>query len=220
MEVLCAIATIFVAYFLGSIPTGYLVAKAKGIDIRSVGSGNIGATNVVRILGRPAGIFVLVADGLKGFVASRYLVELATVILGNRAQLQDAGQEYLSIAAGLAAILGHIYTCWLRFKGGKGIATSAGVLAAWVPWTLVVGVALWVGVVVASRFVSLGSILAAISLPFATWAIGYSHRYITITALMSALAIYKHKTNIRRLLSGTESRFRFGKAQTHADQHV
>src|SRR2546425_11355139 len=113
------------AYVLGSIPTGYLVARAKGIDIRAVGSGNIGATNVFRILGRPAGIFVLVFDGLKGFAASAWWTKLIIWLFA----LAAAEEVYLRLVAGVAVGLGHNYTCWLRFKGGKGIATSAGVVA-------------------------------------------------------------------------------------------
>jgi glycerol-3-phosphate acyltransferase PlsY len=208
VETLCAIVTVLVAYLLGSIPTGFIVARARGLDIRRVGSGNIGATNVLRALGKPAGVFVLLADGLKGFLASSYLVHVAGLVLGNRAVMGEAGHEYLSIAAGLAAMLGHIYTCWLGFRGGKGIATAAGVLAAWVPWTLVAGLATWILVALLSRYVSLASIAAAVSLPLSTWIIGhYSHRYITVTGLMAALAILKHKGNIQRLLQGTEHRF-------------
>src|SRR5512136_841051 len=112
-----------VAYLLGSIPTGFLVAKARGIDIRTVGSGNIGATNVFRYLGKPAGVFVLGVDALKGwlavFLVARRLPPALNWSLGPQTQ------EWLAITAGLAAVLGHNFTCWLRFRGGKGIATSA-----------------------------------------------------------------------------------------------
>jgi len=125
------IVTVVAAYLLGSIPTGFLVAKAKGIDIRTVGSGNIGATNVFRALGIPAGVAVLLVDALKGWVAV-VLVSRAVyhwILPGSDVQ----EREWLAICAGLSAILGHNYTCWLHFKGGKGIATSAGVLLALVP---------------------------------------------------------------------------------------
>src|SRR5204862_8118098 len=128
------IVVVLGAYLLGSIPAGYLVARAKGIDIRTVGSGNIGATNVFRILGKPAGIFVLVFDGLKGFAACAWFVDSIGKIFA-----RTPGEEvYLRLIAGLAVVLGHNYTCWLRFKGGKGIATSAGVLAGIVPWVLLI----------------------------------------------------------------------------------
>src|SRR5208283_1492176 len=120
------------AYLLGSIPTGFLVAKSRGIDIRTVGSGNIGATNVVRTLGKPAGAAVLLADALKGWLA----VAVAAKIIGGWFTHGSglAATDGLSVCAGIAAILGHNYTCWLHFKGGKGIATSAGVILALVPW--------------------------------------------------------------------------------------
>src|SRR5437667_108901 len=115
---------------LGSIPTGFVVAKAKGIDIRSVGSGNIGATNVFRALGKPAGIFVLLIDGLKGYAACEWLADLVLQSFGGA----GADREVLKILGGIFGVLGHNYTCWLKFKGGKGIATSGGALAALVPW--------------------------------------------------------------------------------------
>ena len=205
MEYLSYIAAAIGAYLLGSIPTGYLVAKAKGIDIRSVGSGNIGATNVFRILGKPAGIFVLVIDGLKGFAACAWWVDLISgwfpVVLSE--------QVYLRLIAALAAVLGHNYTCWLKFKGGKGIATSAGVLAGLVPGALVIILATWILLCALTRYVSVGSIAASFVLPFATWFTKHDWTLTVVTAVMGALAIYKHRTNIQRLLSGTESRISF-----------
>jgi glycerol-3-phosphate acyltransferase PlsY len=196
------IVTALVSYLLGSIPTGFLVAKAKGVDIRSVGSGNIGATNVFRILGKPAGVFVLVVDGLKGYAACAWLLDLILQYLAGR----STDQDYLRIIAGLCAVVGHNYTCWLNFKGGKGIATSAGVLAALVPWALIIILSVWTVVFALTRYVSLGSIAAAFALPFATWFGGYSLTLVLFTAAMGTLAIYKHKANIHRLMQGTESR--------------
>jgi len=196
------------AYLLGSIPTGYLVARAKGVDIRTVGSGNIGATNVFRILGKPAGIFVLLADALKGWAAVRVVaVWLAETLLPPDSM--GGSIEIAAILAALFAVLGHNYTCWLRFKGGKGIATSAGVLTALVPWALFIILGVWIVLFVLTRYVSLGSISAAAALPFATWFTTQSILLTVVTSAMSALAIYKHKGNIRRLLDGTESRISF-----------
>ncbi|MBN2507590.1 MAG: glycerol-3-phosphate 1-O-acyltransferase PlsY [Verrucomicrobia bacterium] len=195
------------AYLLGSIPTGYLVAQAKGIDIRSVGSGNIGATNVFRILGVPAGILVLVMDGLKGFAACTWFVDL---VLRNL-PAGSPHEETCRILAGIAAVLGHNYTCWLRFRGGKGIATSAGVLAALVPWALIIIAALWGLLFVVSGFVSLGSVAASAALPLASWITGESLTMILVTLGLALLAIYKHRANIRRLLHGTEHRIRLKK---------
>jgi glycerol-3-phosphate acyltransferase PlsY len=196
-------------YLLGSIPFGFLVGKAKGIDIRSVGSGNIGATNVLRTLGKPAGILVLVMDGLKGFAAAAWLVDL---VMGLLAIAADQA-EFLRMAGGFSAILGHNYTCWLKFRGGKGIATSAGVLAALVPGPLLIIAAVWLALTLLSGYVSLGSIAASLALPFASWATGESTTMIVVTSAMAALAIYKHRTNIQRLLSGTESRLRLKKKE-------
>jgi glycerol-3-phosphate acyltransferase PlsY len=196
------VITAITAYLLGSIPTGYLVAKAKGIDIRAVGSGNIGATNVFRILGKPAGILVLLIDGLKGFAACSWAVDLIWRRWGGEA----VDIEYLRITAGLAVVLGHNYTCWLHFKGGKGIATSGGALAALVPWALIIILIIFIVVFAVSRFVSLGSIAAAAALPIASWLTGSSLTMIVVTTLMSILAIYKHKANIQRLMNGTENR--------------
>jgi glycerol-3-phosphate acyltransferase PlsY len=187
--------TAIVSYLLGSIPTGYLVAKARGVDIRSVGSGNIGATNVFRILGKGAGIFVLFADALKGFVACRF------VAFGT-----DMPSEMHHLVAGLFAILGHNYTCWLRFKGGKGIATSAGVLLALTPAGFGIALAIFLIVLAASKFVSLSSISAAAVLPFAVWLTHGAPAMIGLTAVLSGMAIFKHRANIKRLLAGTEAR--------------
>jgi acyl phosphate:glycerol-3-phosphate acyltransferase len=194
------------AYFIGSLPTGYLAGRLKGIDIRQAGSGNIGATNVFRILGKTAGIVVLVMDALKGFLAVRVAAPWVIARLGGDAALSEASLEYLKIVAGFAAILGHNYTCWLRFKGGKGIATTAGVMLGLAPVALGIVLALWIVVFAISRYVSVASIVAAIFLPVSSWLAGQSLRMIAVTAVIGALAIYKHKSNIQRLLSGTENR--------------
>lgn len=198
------IMTVLLAYLLGSIPTGFLVGKARGIDIRTMGSGNIGATNVFRYFGTVAGVLVLAVDALKGFIAVALLTRLVWHALGKSGTANE--REALEIVAGLAAILGHNFTCWLRFKGGKGIATSAGVLVALVPYALLIILAVWIVVLGLTRFVSLASICASFTLPFATWATGGSATMIIITATMTALAIYKHKSNIQRLVKGTETR--------------
>jgi acyl phosphate:glycerol-3-phosphate acyltransferase len=192
-----------VAYLVGSLPTGFLTGKARGIDIRKVGSGNIGATNVFRALGKPAGVLVLVIDGLKGYAACAWLVDVAL-------RHSTADETALRIVAGLGAVLGHNYTCWLRFRGGKGIATSAGVLAALVPGALIIILSIWVVVFGASRYVSLASICASFTLPFATWLTKGNLTLVLVTAGMAILAIYKHRSNIQRLLHGTEHRLGAG----------
>jgi acyl phosphate:glycerol-3-phosphate acyltransferase len=194
--------TIIIAYLLGSLPTGYLVARARGIDIRTVGSGNIGATNAMRVLGKPAGIIVFAVDILKGFAAGRWIPVLAIIFFPALA----AQRENLALTAGVAAILGHVYPCWLKFKGGKGIATSAGVGLAWAPAGCGVALAAWALVLWATKYVSLASIVAAVTLPLAVWLCGGSPTMVCILAGLSALAIYKHKANMQRLLNGTENR--------------
>jgi glycerol-3-phosphate acyltransferase PlsY len=198
------ILTGLLAYLLGSVPTGFLVGKARGIDIRTIGSGNIGATNVFRALGTPAGIFVLLADALKGWLAVAVLANLCCNWSAPSAGA--TGREWFRIVAGLCAILGHNYTCWLHFKGGKGIATSAGVLVALVPYALLIILGIWVVLFAVTRYVSLASICASAALPPATWLTGGSVTLIIITSAMATLAIYKHRSNMSRLLAGTENR--------------
>ncbi len=195
---------VIVAFLLGSIPTGYLVARARGVDIRQHGSGNIGATNVFRTLGKPLGIFVFFADALKGYVA----VWLAAHFGGTAA--------WPSIVAAVAVIAGHNYTPWLGFKGGKGIATSGGVLIALAPWAALVGVGVWVILFYTTRYVSLASIGAAASLPLVVgvlWSLDAGGNALLwgFMSLISALAIWRHRANIQRLRNGTESRFSRGK---------
>ncbi len=212
MEIALYLGVALAAYLLGSMPTGFLLGKARGIDIRTVGSGNIGATNVFRTLGKPAGVAVLVVDGLKGYLACTLIAKVGSQWFSSAPDMQL--REQLSIVAGIAALLGHNYTCWLGFKGGKGIATSSGVLVALLPWAFLIILGVWVLVFAASRYVSLASILAAIELPFATWFVGQSRLMILVATAMSALAIYKHRSNVQRLLKGTENRILMNKAPT------
>ena len=158
-----------------------------------MGSGNIGATNVFRFLGKPAGVFVLLADAAKGWLAVFLVAKwVANWFFPDASALS---REWFHLCAGMAAILGHNYTCWLHFKGGKGIATSAGVLVALVPMPLLIILSVWIVVFVLSRYVSLAS-----------WFVGKSLKLIIVTAALGALAIYKHRANIQRLIKGTESR--------------
>ena len=190
---------------MGTLPTGFLLAKAKGIDIRTVGSGNIGATNVIRTVGTWPGILALLIDFSKGFLACKYL----PLLFGDsECSCLITNTPWPSIAAGLAAILGHNYSCWLQFKGGKGIATSAGVFLALSPIALAIILGIWIAVFAMSRFVSLASIIAAAALPIAV-ELTQPHQSLTLFAVaLSALAIWRHKSNISRLLKGTEHSFR------------
>ena len=207
VEIVSYFVTALAAYLLGSIPTGYLVGKSCGLDIRTVGSGNIGATNVLRILGKPAGLFVLLVDALKGFLACRFFGLIIHGLLVGAVAEDSSREDFLKITGGLFAILGHNYTCFLKFKGGKGIATSSGVALALLPVALGISIALWLVVLALTRYVSVASIVAAFVLPFAAWWPGRSSRtMILVAALIGALAIYKHRTNMQRLMNGTENR--------------
>ena len=201
-------------YLLGSIPFGYVVARLKGVDIRTVGSGNIGATNAFRVLGKGPGVFVLLADALKGFAASFWMIPLLQML-----GLDAANDVTERAVAGFAAILGHTFTCWLRFKGGKGIATSAGVYFA-VAWpAAVIALSSWIVLFVTTRYVSIASIVAAVALPAGVWATFSTHHSIPLglaTTALGAMAIWKHRSNISRLRAGTENRIEFSKKPTTA----
>ncbi len=204
------------AYLLGSIPTGYLAGRARGIDIRTVGSGNIGATNAMRALGKPVGIFVLLMDTLKGYAACAFLAPLifnwfAPHASGLFRYFHDEPVELqirFYVVAGIFVVLGHNFTCWLKFKGGKGIATSAGVFFALAPLALGIALVTWIVVFALSRYVSVASIAAAVALPAAVWMLPPHNLLLGIvTTALGLLAIAKHKSNIERLFNGTERRF-------------
>ncbi len=191
-------------YLVGSVPTGYLIGQARGLDIRQHGSGNIGATNVWRVMGRNWGLLAFACDFLKGFL---FLFLVRTLIFSGGHSWTAA---LLLVGCGLAAIIGHNYTPWLGFKGGKGIATSAGVLAALMPPVLGVAWGLWFILIFLTRTVSIGSILAAAVLPPAA-AYFYPGQwiYFGLATLAGALAIWRHRSNVQRILTGTEPRIEF-----------
>lgn len=184
-----------VAYLIGSIPFGLLIAKTKGIDIRKQGSGNIGATNVLRCLGKPLGIACFILDVLKG-----YLPAALFPILGN------CGSDF-GILFGVAAILGHNFPVFLHFKGGKGVATSAGVLIGIAPLAVGIGVLSWALIFFISGYVSLGSIIASVVVILIGWLAGYGLVTALALTLLGALSIYRHRSNIQRLIKGTENKF-------------
>lgn len=198
MSVLAVILAIGLSYLVGSVPTGYLIARyVKGIDIRAHGSGNIGATNVWRTLGPGWGLVSLVGDTAKGVVA---------VLLG-----RVVGVPGVELFTAAAALTGHGWSVFLRFQGGKIIATSLGVLIMLPPVALVTATVVWIGVVALTRYVSLASIIAASSVPLA-FALGGAGWHHALFGLFVALvAAYKHRANIDRLLKGKESRFSFRK---------
>ncbi|MDZ4817126.1 MAG: glycerol-3-phosphate 1-O-acyltransferase PlsY [Verrucomicrobiota bacterium] len=188
------------AYIIGSFPTGFLIAKALKIDIRSVGSGNIGATNCFRILGKKWGATVLIVDILKGVLP---------IVILNMTGIEDP-KAYLRVLAAICVVLGHNYTCWLNFKGGKGVATSAGALLALMPLAFGIVIAVFGVIFAVTRYVSAGSLGAALALPFIVWFFyGAKPEYYTLlglVVLLSGLVILRHRANIKRLLNGTENR--------------
>lgn len=197
--------TVLLAYVIGATPFGFLAGKLKGIDIRQHGSGNIGATNVLRTLGKPVGITVLILDILKGLCP----VLIARSVAGPEGTL-------VAIFAAIAAILGHNYTFWLGFKGGKGIATSAGAIAPLIPVPFLVAVVLWIAGFAISRYVSVASILSAVSLPVTAAILmmregQWDPPLFVFTLFLSIMATWRHRTNIQRLMKGEENRFEPGK---------
>ncbi len=198
-------------YLVGSIPTGYLIGLSRGIDIRRQGSGNIGATNVGRVLGRNWGLAAFACDFLKGFLPLYLVRRLAFH------ETDSWSVSLLLVVCGLAAILGHNYTPWLGFKGGKGIATSAGVLGALMPWVLAIALSLWIVAVLLTRTVSIGSLLAAAVLPVAAaWRYSGQWVYFGLAVFAGGLAVWRHRCNIQRLLAGTESRIEFSSRKKDA----
>ncbi|MBI3463357.1 MAG: glycerol-3-phosphate 1-O-acyltransferase PlsY [Planctomycetes bacterium] len=203
-------ALIVLSYLAGSIPFGVLVARAKGIDIRQVGSGNIGATNVGRILGRRYGWLVFALDFLKGFGPV-----LAARLLGPRLDSTPFGKSDLPVLCAAAAVIGHVSSIWLRFRGGKGGATGLGVGAALVWPAMLAAGAVWLAVVAVTRYVSLGTILGSIAYLAAYLVMAFlegepfDRERCTLTIFciaVTALVIYRHKDNIKRLMSGTENK--------------
>ena len=162
MLALLWIGSLVFAYLLGAIPNGLLIARARGVDIRTVGSGNIGATNVFRAVGKGWGILTFFCDALKGFVPSFVFPLLVSSQFG-----EDL--DYLGVACAAAAVAGHNWPIYLKFKGGKGVATTAGALLGIAPAAMGIGVAVWVVATFSTRYVSVGSILAAAAVPVAAW---------------------------------------------------
>lgn len=197
-------ALILVAYLLGAVPFGLLLARLKGVDIRKVGSGNIGATNVLRSVGKPWGIATFALDALKGFVPA-----FVFPIVGSRLGSHFQSLELPAVLCGVAAILGHNFPVYLGFKGGKGVATSAGALLGLAPLAVAIGMAVWAVFFFTLRYVSLASIVAALSIVVSGWALyrGGGLLLPVVLTVLGALVIARHHANIRRLLNGTESRF-------------
>ncbi|HEY1160782.1 MAG TPA: glycerol-3-phosphate 1-O-acyltransferase PlsY [Terracidiphilus sp.] len=194
-----------VAYLLGSIPVGFLLVRLfRHQDIRAVGSGNIGATNVLRSGGTGLGAATFLLDMLKGSAAV-YVGALIGVLLAPNALVRN-----MQALAALSAVLGHVFPVWLRFRGGKGVATGFGVFLVAAPTSALAAIAVFALVLLLTRYVSLASILGAASFPFFAWVLVRGDRtpfFIAVQFAVSLLIIAKHRQNIRRLLSGEESRF-------------
>lgn len=181
------------AYVIGSIPFGVLVAKAKGVDLQNVGSRNIGATNVFRTVGKGAALVTLFGDFLKGAAA----VMLGRVMIGG---------DFWEGIAGIAAIVGHIYSIFLSFRGGKGVATSFGVLAIYSPFSALISFIIWVLTAAYTRYSSLAAITAFVSLPLIFVVFNASIIKISFAIALTFLITLKHRDNIKRLLEGTEAK--------------
>ena len=202
-----ALGVSLVGYLFGSLPTGHLVGRFLGVDISKHGSGNIGATNVLRVLGRRWGYLVFFIDTLKGFLAVR-----AAFYLVQSAKIGVERIELVGILAAITCILGHTFPIWLDFKGGKGVATSAGALLGLMPAAIVAIFFVWLIIFQLTRYVSLASIGAAVALP-AVVGILILRKFVTDTALLyfsvliAGVVIWRHRSNLRRLINGTERRF-------------
>lgn len=224
------------AFLCGSIPFGLIIAKAKGIDIRKHGSGNIGATNVLRVIGKKYGISCLFLDALKGFIPVVLAISLIHFdgmknpiviksLSGYAQNFPILTAQIFQVVTGLCAVLGHNYSPWVGFKGGKGIATSAGVLIALMPEAIVILIVIWLLVFLTTRYVSLASVIAAGVLPLVTlwgsWFHGkiqngtWNKPLLALTFIIALLAIWAHRGNITRLRNGTEHRFTRKPKPTH-----
>jgi glycerol-3-phosphate acyltransferase PlsY len=216
---LAATIAFVVGYLFGSLPFGLLIARlTSGVDIRKQGSGNIGATNVARVLGAKYGVLVLVLDCLKGAIPT---IVLPIVLLPH-----ESGRLHLAVLTGVATILGHMFSFWIGFRGGKGVATALGVALVLGPLATAAAIALFVTTFAASRFVSLSSMLAACTFcgvqmwhlwpPFSesTWSLAL------FSVAVPLLIVVRHRSNIGRLIQGTEPKFRFGRKQQPLPEEV
>jgi acyl phosphate:glycerol-3-phosphate acyltransferase len=204
--VIALVASAAAGYLLGSCPNGLLVSRSHGLDIREHGSGNIGATNVLRVLGKKWGYLVFSLDALKGFAAVWIAFFFANKIS------PSALAEVMGITGGFFCILGHTFPIWLRFRGGKGVATSAGVLLGLMPLAMLSVLAVWIALFYATCYVSVSSILAAVTLP--AFVLLYLKLNVIaepvlfpFSILIAGVVVWRHRSNMRRLLHGTEERF-------------
>lgn len=185
------------SYLLGSIPNGLILGKGIwGVDLRQHGSGNIGATNAWRTIGKTGGISIFLLDMLKGALSAYLGLSL--------------GGELAGIVCGLLAIAGHSWSIFLGFKGGKGVATGLGVIATLMPWVTLIVFAVWVAIVKITGYVSLGSVVGAVLVPVLALAMGLHTDFMVLGVIAAVFIVYRHKSNIERLLNGTESKIKSG----------
>jgi len=204
---LLAFSVFIEGYLLGSIPFGYLAGRAKGIDIRDHGSRNIGATNVLRVMGKTCGFSVFFADAFKGFAAVRIALLMVALSPGGARY-----PEFYAILAAVACVTGHSFPIWLRFKGGKGVATSAGAILGIMPVAAVTIFLVWLLVFQTTRYVSVASIAAACALPVVVggllwFKLTHGMALFYFSLVMTAIVVWRHRSNLSRLLHGTEPRF-------------
>ncbi len=188
------IAMMVLAYLLGSIPTGFILGAWAGVDVRKSGSGNVGATNVARVVGRRQGIYTLAADTAKGFLPVFIVLQM---------KFDTTSVAFVAIAA----FLGHLFPIFLKFKGGKGVATALGVFFALAPCASLLLIVLFAGIIWVSRIVSLSSMIAAVAAPAILWWFSYSAAVIDTSAFLALMILVRHRSNIQRLLAGTEPKF-------------
>ena len=195
------------SYLMGSVPAGYIAGRFAGIDIRRVGSGNIGATNVLRVLGKPYGYAVFLFDFCKGVGAVR-----VSILIINAAHPGNQESELVGIMAGVLCVLGHTYPVWLGFKGGKGVATSVGVLFGLMPAAALTELAVWFVTFQATKYVSVASIVAAVALPVTAAVMVHFEKagmpLVYFSASLAVVIVWRHRSNVSRLMKGTEPSFR------------
>ncbi len=198
MNIFWIVTGLSLSYLIGAIPTAYILTRAlSGKDIRNLGSGNVGATNALRVLGKLPGIIILAADVLKGVVAVTILASLISLKI-------TLPVELIRALFGISAVSGHIFNVFLKFKGGKGVATSAGVILGIAPQALFAGAIFFIIIVAVTKYVSLGSIVSSVIIPFFLLWTHSHYSYVVLSAVLCVIIVAKHKSNIKRLLCGRE----------------
>lgn len=203
-EIMMQLFMLFIlTYLLGAVPTAYIYCRARGIDIRKEGSGNVGATNAARLFGKSAFFVIFFLDALKGFIPVYFFVPFFTPVSMN--------VEIISVLILFTAVIGHIWSVFLKFKGGKGVSTSVGGVCALMPIPCVAAIIIFGIIFFITRIVSIGSICAAFSLPLFSWVLNCSTVYTFFSFVLCCLIIFTHSSNIKRLFAGEEIRMEFRK---------